>query len=196
MKKIYLMAIIAVLNASDLPYFDDAMDKCNRNDGKACYTVGGAYDDLGISPYKNVDRIPIDYYKAKFYYDKACNLGYSDGCESAAFLIEMKKLTFVDYFESNNYHRKACSMGNADGCASLGVNYNEGFGVKQSYEMANKYYYHSCKMGSSIGCYFLGLSFKKGEGVEKDLKVAKELFGRSCELKYENGCKEYAKLNK
>lgn len=54
----------------------------------------------------------------------------------------------------------------------------------------------SCQLNDGDGCYFLGLSYLEGTGIRQSTQKAKEYFGKACDLGCDNGCNEYAKLNK
>ena len=199
---VILMTIFATthINANTYPGFEENKKACERNDSKACYKLGGMYDYFGISYYKNIKRIPIDYNKAAEYYEKACDLGNAGGCQSLSSLYLMGNIgdfgLGVDYFKVNKYNRRACDLDSGFGCSFLGLSYFEGHGVKQNYVKANDLYYMGCKLGDSLGCYSLGMGYKEGKGVKQDYMKAKTLFGMSCDMEYENGCKEYAILNR
>ncbi len=54
----------------------------------------------------------------------------------------------------------------------------------------------ACHYGLAISCSSLGLSYASGKGVKQDYVKAKEFFGKACDGGIEDGCKNYAILNK
>ena len=177
------------------PKLIEYQQACKKNDSEGCYRLGKIYDEMGmyLSYYKDVDKIPKDNFKAAEYYENACNLGRGKGC----ILYSLGNISAIeDYVKAFEYNKKGCSLNYTPSCTSVGISYYDGTGARQDYSKANEMYFLGCKNGDSLGCYFIGMAYKKGEGVKKNYLKAKKLFGMSSDMQYEEGCQEYAILNK
>ncbi|RMA97265.1 tetratricopeptide repeat protein [Hydrogenothermus marinus] len=80
-------------------------EDCSNNIGKSCEFLGQIYDEgLGVNK---------DYNKAKYYYEKACKLNESFGCNNLGYLYETVN---KDYNKAKYYYKKACNLGYKKAC--------------------------------------------------------------------------------
>lgn len=190
---------------------------CNLNDGQACANVGIQYE-LGES-------VPVNYEKAKQYYEKACTLNYGRGCFSLAFLSEQgvlkKNLKNTDsYYEkgcnlgyglscfkrgvrhkdnailAKSYYEKGCKFNDNYSCYSLAEIYLNGNGVERNNKLAAEFYKKSCDLGSIDACHDLAPFYEQGVGIEQNIQEAKKLYKATCTMDAPGVCDDYLRLNK
>ncbi|PPB68315.1 tetratricopeptide repeat protein [Campylobacter hyointestinalis] len=112
----------------------------------AIAAMAGDVED-GLKAYEN-----RDYFKAKKYFQKACDGGDAFGCGPLGDLYKLGQGVKQDYFKAKEYYQKSCDGGNAGGCGALGVLYELGQGVKQNKLKAKELYGRACDMGVQLGC--------------------------------------------
>ena len=76
-------------------------------------------------------------------------------------------------------------------CEFLGGEYEK----KNNWANAIKFYSLSCEYGLPAACVFVATKYEEGVVITKDLAQAKEYYGKYCDLGFEEGCKEYKRLN-
>lgn len=82
---------------------------CERfNSSLACYSVGQLYNEG-----KGVKQ---DFFTAKKYFEKACNLNLGDACNSLGFLYSKGKGVKQNYSAAKKYYGKSCDLGDQMGC--------------------------------------------------------------------------------
>lgn len=140
--------------------------KCNSNNYKACDNLGSLlYINQGyhnsLKPFvKNMNKDEIlnfikqNSLKAKSYYTKACDGGYTKGCTSLGLLLSRHKNDGItkDYKKAMNLFSKACEKKDWSACTCLGECYELGKGVKENIKKANELYNQACDNGDDRGC--------------------------------------------
>ena len=92
---------------------------CEKGDGDDCFDTATMYYDGGD------DGADADPKKARTYFEKACNLGETDGCVEAGLLYE-EAAAGIDFPKAVALYQKACFAGNATACADLGLMLHDG----------------------------------------------------------------------
>jgi len=121
MKRFYLLLTIALFygcsgNTPQPPSNTAAQSAVSSgadcSDGIDCENKGLEYVSSGEEP---------GYRKARAYFEKACQLGESEGCNNLAFLNANGRGGEQSYTLAYRYWKKACDMGNQLGCTNLGL---------------------------------------------------------------------------
>lgn len=94
------------------------------------------------------------------------------------------------------WYRKAALQGNANAQNNLGWMYYEGLGVHRDYAQALEWYRKAAQQGNATAQHNLGVMYDEGKGVRQNTATAKEWFGQACDNGLQEGCDEYARLNK
>ncbi len=89
------------------------------NNAQGCF-------NLGIE-YGNGKGIEHDYRKAKYYYEKACNLGMGEGCNSLGFFYGKGMGVNQNISTAKKYFEKACNLDNQKGCHNYKLLNKQGY---------------------------------------------------------------------
>lgn len=163
-------------------------ESCNAK--KECVFIGEIYFNASLDS-KDIESSQTYYKKAKDYFTKACEEKNMLGCFYIGFYAEKEN----KFLEAKELYERACDKKEVLACDRLGFLYAEGNGVRQDYETASILYKKACKGKEKSACYKIAKLFEGGE-IEHNLSLAKEFYGKSCDLGYQEGCKEYKRLNK
>lgn len=120
---------------------------------QGCYFSGQAYAKGTV--------VKKDVQKAFDFFNKSCDLGFTDGCMIVGSSYYYGQDVEKDYMKAREIFSTACEQGDANGCFLLGSVYDLGHGVKRDVEMANEMYSQACEYGSDMGC-----KYKKELGVK------------------------------
>ena len=140
------------------------LEKCQDGDFKICAELGDAEKD---------------YKKAAQLYEKACDGGIMDGCNSLGLAYGDGKGVSKDVYKAALLFQKACDGGIMEGCTNLGSDYQEGEGVTKDLDKALQLYQKACDGGSALGCALLGMLYYNGEGVAINFNKAAQLYKKA-----------------
>jgi len=131
-------------NTQALGLFEKA---CNEmKTAKGCYYSAQAYGK-GTVVSKDTD-------KSFHYYQRACDLGYTDACMIVGSAYYYGLGAKKDYVKAEKILSQACSEGDANGCFLAGSMYDLGQGVQRDTIKALELYTHACDYGSKKGCEY------------------------------------------
>lgn len=160
---------------------------CDEGNMQSCARVGLMYEEG--------NSVEADDYKAREYYEKACNANDGSGCGYLAILQEDALAGFeVDYENADRLYTKSCELGFMTGCYNLAVLYDEHEYVENDYKKATKYYKIACSADDSWACGNLGVLYDYGKGVEQSYTKALDYYMLACEKKNSLGCANAAIL--
>ena len=74
--------------------------------------------------------VKVDYHKAAWLYEKACDGEYANGCHNLGVLYMNGQGVKRDYIEAAKFYEKACEADVSESCSNLGVLYENGQGVQ------------------------------------------------------------------
>jgi TPR repeat protein len=151
----------------------------DNNDGLSLSITGCCY--------KSGYGVTLDYAKAKFYYEKAVELGNSYGFNDLGFIYRHGFGVTVDCAKAKFYYEKAAELGNSYGFNNLGCLYDNGYGVTVDYAKAKFYYEKAEELGNSYGFNNLGYLYQHGYGVTVDYTKAKFYYEKAAERDCSNG---------
>jgi hypothetical protein len=152
---------------------------CNENNGKGCYIAGSIYahaDD-------NMEQLKVPL--------------------NPTWTLDSK--IKLDIVQANTFFQKSCALNYAYACYDLGDNYHYGTNFRQDDTIANTFYLKAkpllmqlCNNSKEAdACNKVAYMFKNRiGGVPQDLPAAKEFYGKACDLHDQNGCNQYASLNR
>lgn len=124
---------------------------CNvLKDGESCSYLGFAYDhrDKYVKRY----AFDLDYDKAKYYYEKACDFNDSDCYSNLSILYEY---LLNDPAKGLAYLKQGCALrqkGHGGYCMNVSGHYLNGIGVRQNIHTAKYYCGLACDLGEETGC--------------------------------------------
>uniref|UniRef100_A0AC35FRV4 MYND-type domain-containing protein n=1 Tax=Panagrolaimus sp. PS1159 TaxID=55785 RepID=A0AC35FRV4_9BILA len=139
--------------------------------------------------YRDGFVVPQDFKKAAEFYDKAANLGNSEGMFNLGLLYKQGKGVKRDYGESMKWFLKAANSkslimrgsGIAEAQHSIGLNYAEGVGVEQDYRKAAEWFEKAVANNFGPSANNLGMLYLNGLGVERSAVKAFNYFKFSAE---------------
>ena len=120
------------------------MDDTWRAQGASCCS-------LGIE-YQNGVDVKQDFIKAKFYFEKSCNLNDDLGCLHLGYSYYNGRGGEQSFRKALQYFEKSCKLGNQWGCFNAGIIYVDGQGVRQDKSKAKEYFGKTCDLGKKEGC--------------------------------------------
>ncbi len=132
-----------------------------------------------------------DAYKAKHFYQIACDAGVAVGCTGLGSLYETGEgVPSRNFDEAMKEYQKACQQGEPHACRNIGMMYREGVPgfVTIDYRRAFNEFERACNMQGGAGCRNLGYAYRHGEGVNPDASKAFLSYEKSCELRDALGC--------
>lgn len=166
---------------------------CESGDAKSCRELGDIY-------YKG-EGIERNYKKTFELYTKACNGNDSESCSKLG--VMYRDDIGIEYNINNKEKAQqlfemACNNGFSEGCNNLGLLYYRYLYNQDRYLKSIEPFKKACDSKNAIACenlsnmyYYLASDYER-----TDIKKAKELYGKSCDLQNQNGCRNYAILNK
>ncbi|GES93951.1 kinase-like domain-containing protein [Rhizophagus clarus] len=140
-----------------------------------------------INFFENRIGIDIDKKKAFELYQKAADLGNSNGINSLGYCYDEGIGTDIDKKKAFELYQKAADLGNADGIYSLGYCYRHGIGTDIDKKKAFELYQKAADLGNASGINSLGYCYDKGIGTDIDKKKAFELYQKAADLGDANG---------
>ncbi len=118
---------------------------------EACYR-GRAVSCVEVARwYEKGEGVEEDRGKARDLADRACDLGYAEGCFQAARHHDF----FTDDFDSEEgteRYKKACELHHGPACHRVGDRYQKGHGAPRDAATATSYYRRGCDAGDSYSC--------------------------------------------
>lgn len=93
-----------------------------------------------------------DYIQAKKYFEKACGLNASVGCDALGNLYYSGEGVEKDLIKAAYFYSKACELKESFGCGALAVLYINGQGVEKNLTKADQYISKACKLGDQEAC--------------------------------------------
>ena len=131
-------------NIQALQLFEKACSKEKMPRG--CYYSGQAYEKGTI--------VKKDITKAFSFYDKSCELGFTDGCMTIGSSYFYGRNVKKDFNKAREMFITSCEQGSPTGCFLLGNMYDLGKGIKRDLHEAKKRYTQACEYGSKMGCKY------------------------------------------
>jgi hypothetical protein len=122
------------------------------------------------------------YEEARPLFQKACDGGNMDGCNSLGFLYLEGHGLPKDYLQARLFFQKACDGGDMGGCNNVGWLYQEGQGLPKDYVQARLFFQKACDKGALKACTNLGSLFEDGQGETKDYVQARLLYQKACDF--------------
>lgn len=194
------------------------VELCEKNNAEACYELSETYAltdkikmleleqkacelgwmqscfELGLF-YKDNNNEQ----KAYEYFKIACDSDLAWACRELSLMYEFGDFVAQDKVEANLLLNKAIKLyepkcykeKNFKICELLGEQYEN----KVDWVNAIEFYSLACENGLPYTCRLVAQMYEKGENVKQDLAQAKEYYGKYCDLGFEEGCKEYKRLN-
>jgi uncharacterized protein len=150
--------------------------KCLAGDVISCTQLGDMY--------ANGRGVPRDIVRAGQAYERSCNLGAPDVCNTLGEIIEMTGDLDGGTKRAEQFFQKACQGGSSPGCLNLGL----AAAARDELTLATSLYGKSCDGGWAPGCHQLGLSYQEGVGVTKDFAKAVALFSHACDGEFADSC--------
>ncbi|MCH4601365.1 tetratricopeptide repeat protein [Helicobacter pylori] len=96
-----------------------------------------------------------DFFKAKGYFEKACDLNNGGGCSFLGDLHRSGDGVKQDSKKAAQFYSKGCELNNSMGCSFLGMLYEYGQGVEKNLTKAAQFYSKACKLGLQKACEIL-----------------------------------------
>lgn len=90
--------------------------------------------------------------EARAGFERACNLGSTDGCAAVANMMHRGHGGPVDLPGARARHAKACDGGHALSCFTLGIWRRDGFGGPADTAQAKVTFEQACKLGHQLAC--------------------------------------------
>jgi Sel1 repeat-containing protein len=145
--------------------------KCRDGSAEACVIRGRVLDEGRVAARDAVE--------AGRNFDRACDLGLSEGCDRLRVLVGT---------DGPDSFVRACDAGDGPSCLIVGSLEDDGVGVGKARARAVALFDRSCAMGWAPGCNRLGKSYLSGEGTAVDLSKAVDSFDRACRGRNAAGC--------
>lgn len=175
----------------------DCKEQCDKGSAESCYNLAMLQPD-SMPPF---DRAAI--------YKKSCELGFADGCGSAALYqwpisLPVKSMRALDklftakyekeWRESLELAKKGCQMGSAESCENLGETYDMSVEFPNFADpaLAQKAYERGCRLGNAMACGSAAGNLRQGNGVKQDFQKALALLERSCDGGVVDNCIDLA----
>ncbi|KAK8835369.1 hypothetical protein M9Y10_025134 [Tritrichomonas musculus] len=117
--------------------------------------------------------------EAKYYYEKAANLNYSDAFIMLGDIYYYGYGVEQDYLKSKDFYEKSSDSDNAEGLVKLGDLYYHGYGVKQDYLKAKDYYEKAANFNYTKAFNKLGDIYYYGYGVEQNYLKSRDFYAKS-----------------
>ncbi len=102
---------------------------------------------LGIKSYEKQG-----FFKARNYFEKACDLNNGGGCGALGMLYENGQGVEKDLTKAAQFYSKACDLNNNKGCFNLGALY-----LEKDSKKATALFEKACKLGNQLACEMLKL---------------------------------------
>lgn len=160
---------------------------CELEWAQGCFEVGEFYNDNGDS--ENTLK----------YYKKACDSNNAPACRALFWLYKEGKYVEKNEIEAITLLNKAIRLyepscykeGGFKICQYLAEQYED----RKDWESAIKFYDLACNGGLPVACKIIAEKYEKGLAIQQNLDQAKEYYGKYCDLGFEDGCKEFKRLN-
>lgn len=100
-----------------------------------------------------------------------------------------------DFQKARYWWEKSAAQGNPEAQVNLGIMYVVAHGVPQNFHKAKQWYEKAARQGNAQAQFNLGVMYERGQGVRQNLATAKEWYGKACDNGFQDGCRDYARLN-
>ena len=162
MKKIMIMVLLMSASLS-AGLIEDGITQARKGNNtealklfeKSCNetkTAQGCY--YSAQAYAKGTVVPKDTMRAFEYYEKSCDLSYTDGCMVVGSAYYYGRGTKQDYAKAEKILGQACEEGDANGCFLVGSMHDLGQGVVRDTKKALSYYTKACNYGSKKACEY------------------------------------------
>ena len=121
----------------------------------------------------------VDLVEATRWYQRAAELGNSEGMSSLAVMLENGSGLTQDYGRAAEYYRLAANAGDARGYLGLGSLTARGAGVRASPAEALKLFQAAADRGSVAAMRNLGIMYEGGQGAPTDRKKAIDYYRKA-----------------
>lgn len=195
--------------------------ECEQKNAFSCKLLADEYwyDGEPMDCFRQTDTK-----QARLYYQKACDLGFAEGCEGLGYTMNEKNLCSdesVVHFEKacamdktgeicggigtsceivENYKQalrffaKACDLKYANACKDKGVLLLYLYDTQYTKE-ALEFFNKGCEFGYFGSCEYLAVLYKEGiYGVKQDLDRAKKYYQKSCDLRKWSECDGFERI--
>lgn len=156
---------------------------CEAGHGAACFQVGDMWQSGTVAGHTNTML-------ARSYHEKACDLGYLEGCFRLALLTD----SFAPD-EAASLLDETCARGFALACQERGRRITlSRESTVEDYAVARIAFETGCTLGDRESCYQFARLLADGKGGETDLVAARTVYGQACELDHADGCFELSMM--
>lgn len=149
----------------------------NLYDAQAQYYMGKIYSDWNE---------PVDWVKAKYWYELSAEQGNSYGLNALGWLYFNGYAVEKDISKAITFYEKAAAQENEMAYNNLGICYRDGVGVKQDYGKAREFFEKAAAQNCENAEYGMGLLYANGFSVTQDFKKAKEWYEKAADKGYAN----------
>lgn len=170
----YLSLIILLLGACGAGP-KPAVDTNEMQNPLASACKGGAVKSCLMAGDDAENRGSIN--DAVAFYQRACDLGESNGCLLAGGLLIQQDDTRE---EGLALLESVCKAGDPTGCYGAGLVLNGDLGGNSSPEEAVSFFNRACDAGLAAACGKLGVAYLEGAGVEADTERGVQILEDSC----------------
>ncbi|RGB39523.1 kinase-like domain-containing protein [Rhizophagus diaphanus] len=144
-------------------------------DNPKSITLFGSFNYFGIGT-------DIDERKAFELYQKAADLGNTDGINNLGYCYDVGIGTKFDKRKAFELYQKTADLGDADGINNLGYCYQYGTGTDIDEKKAFELYRKAAGLGNATGINNLGYCYENGIGTEIDRRRTFELYQKAADL--------------
>jgi TPR repeat protein len=157
--------------------------RCIGGDIQRCRQLGDMY--------ATGTRVPRDVPRAAELYEKVCEAGVADVCNTLGEMYEQGAVPVAGAARrGEELFSRACSDGSTPGCLNVGLV----LASREEFEQAAVFYDRACTGGYTPGCHYLAAAAEKGEGVPRDVVRAVGLYDEACSADYVESCLALATL--
>lgn len=158
--------------------------RCELDDAPSCHDLGTRYE--------SGEGAPLDRLRATSLYQRACELGSSDGCIGLARMMEVEEGEGI-LARRIELLEKACDAGSQIGCTTLGKTLITE-GSEEQRARGVTLMESACGAYVLEGCTGLGVFYLEGKVLPRDLAKAAALCKKSCERQDKLACSCAAKV--
>jgi TPR repeat protein len=124
--------------------------------------------------YENGQAVPRDYFKARYWYEKAAKAGDTDAKRSLGFLYETNSGGVQDYSKARELLQEAANAGDPIAERGLGLLYQNGQAGPRDYAKAREWYEKAAEAGDVLAMRSLGLLYENSQAGSPDYAKARE----------------------
>lgn len=89
---------------------------CDLKDAYSCGFIGAFYDEDAVKDIEAHNVLPLDYKKAREFYNKGCELGDGMSCTNLALIYLNGRGVIVNIKKGKDYLIKGCQLGDEEAC--------------------------------------------------------------------------------